>query len=326
MLDVQPIVGSSATGPLQGSKMQQRDYTFIILTFNEEQHLPRLLESIAPLNARTFILDSGSTDATLGIAAGYGATVACNAFINHPKQWDFALNHFPVETPWTIGLDADQIVTPELLEMLENFNNETVPASVNGIYFNRKNYFKGRWIRHGGYFPKYLLKMFRTGIGHSDLNQNMDHRFIVPGGTEVWKTGYLIEENLKENEIEFWISKHNKYSTLQAREELERKTGERFQATKPKLLGNPDQRLAWFKQFWFGAPLFVRPMIYFTWRYFFKLGFLDGKQGFIFHFLQAFWYRLLIDIKIDENRNNSLHPKPADGKALRSPKRKAGAM
>lgn len=270
--------------------------------------MPRLLESIAGLNATTYILDSGSTDETLNVASAYGAEVTYNKFINHPKQWDFALNYFPINTPWIIGLDADQIVLPELYELLANFKDKDVPEKVNGIYFNRKNYFKGRWIKHGGYFPKYLLKMFRTGIGCSDLNQNMDHRFIVPGETVVWNNGYLKEENLKENDINFWIGKHNKYSALQAREELERKTGDREQAIAPKLFGNPDQRVAWFKKIWFNAPLFVRPMMYFIYRYFFQLGFLDGKQGFIFHFLQAFWYRLLIDIKIDEIKTQEKVP------------------
>lgn len=288
--------------------MSRTDFSFVILTFNEEEHLPRLLDSVATLGAPIFILDSGSKDGTLQVAEKYGATVAYHPFENHPKQWDFALRHFEIGTPWTIGLDADQVVTPELLALLRNFKNETVPAGVDGIYFNRKNYFKGRWIKHGGYFPKYLLKMFRTGAGHSDLNQNMDHRFVVSGKTLVWKTGYLIEENLKENSIEFWINKHNRYSTLQASEEIERKTGLRNQAVHPKLMGNPDQRVAFFKKIWWNAPLFVRPMLYFTWRYFFQMGFLDGRQGFIFHFLQAFWYRLLVDIKIDEHRRKVADP------------------
>lgn len=272
---------------------------------NEEQHLPRLLYSIDKLNAAVFVLDSGSKDETLSIAEKHGAITAYNKFENHPKQWDFALNYFPVKTPWIIGLDADQIVSPELFNLLNDFDNDVAPKNINGIYFNRKNYFKGRWIKHGGYFPKYLLKMFRTGVGHSDLNQNMDHRFIVPGNTMVWKTGYLIEENLKENSIASWTDKHNKYSTLQAMEEIERKSGVRNETQQAKLSGNPDQQVAWFKKWWFNAPLFVRPMLYFIYRYFFKLGFLDGKEGFIFHFLQAFWYRLLIDIKIDEEKKKA---------------------
>ena len=135
------------------------------------------------------------------------------------------------------------------------------------------------------------------------MSQNMDHRFMVPGETIVWKKGYLIEENLKENSISFWIAKHNKYSTQQAIEEVERMRGKRDKTVQPIFFGNPDERTAWLKNIWWKMPLFVRPMIYFIWRYFFQLGFLDGKQGFIFHFLQAFWYRLLIDIKINELQN-----------------------
>ncbi len=289
------------------SHLSASQFSFVILTFNEEEHLPRLLASIADLNAPIFILDSGSTDATPEIASEFGAQLATHPFENHPKQWDYALNHFQIKTPWTIGLDADHIVAPELHKSLVQFKSENIPSTVSGIFFNRKNYFKGRWIRHGGYFPKYLLKMFRTGQGHSDLQQNMDHRFVVPGETLVWKDGYLIEENLKENNIEFWISKHNKYSSLQAIEEIERKKGLRQQAVQPKLWGNPDQRTAYLKALWWKAPLFVRPMLYFIWRYFFQLGFLDGKQGFIFHVLQAFWYRLIVDIKIEEHLNRTSH-------------------
>ncbi len=285
--------------------MPSTDFSFIILTFNEEQHLPRLLESIAPLGVPVYILDSGSTDGTLAAAEKFGVKAAYHRFENHPRQWDFALHHFKIETPWTIGLDADQIVTPELLGKLKNFNNASLPPDVNGIYFNRKNYFKGKWIRHGGYFPKYLLKMFRTGVGYSDLHENMDHRFIVPGKTVIWKTGYLIEENLKENDIGFWIDKHNRYSTLHAKEETDRMTGLRNQTIQPKLWGSPDQRTAFFKKIWWQMPLFARPLLYFTWRYFFKMGFLDGRQGFIFHVLQAFWYRLIVDIKIHEHQNNT---------------------
>ncbi|MFY7788110.1 MAG: glycosyltransferase family 2 protein [Thermoflexibacteraceae bacterium] len=280
------------------------DFSFIILTFNEETHLPRLLQSIAGLNAPIFILDSGSTDQTLDIAQQYGAKVLYNKFENHPKQWDFALNNFEVQTSWIVGLDADQIVTPELFQLLQQFDNQKLDNSVNGIYFNRKNYFKGKWIRHGGYFPKYLLKMFRKGYGKSDLNENMDHRFIIEGKTVIWDKGYLIEENLKENEISFWIAKHNRYSDLTAKEEIERQKALRKQAVEPRFFGTPDQRIAWLKRIWWQMPLFVRPFVYFVYRYCFQLGILDGKEGFIFHFLQGFWFRLVVDIKIEEQLKN----------------------
>jgi glycosyltransferase involved in cell wall biosynthesis len=279
-------------------------FTFIILTYNEEMHLPRLLNSIYELNATVCILDSGSTDHTLTIAATYEAQVKQHPFKNHPQQWHHALHTFDIKTPWVIGLDADQILSDELKQQLLNFKDEDY-QHLDGIYFNRKNYFKGKWLKYGGYYPFYLLKMFRYGTGYSDLNENMDHRFIVPGKTATWKNAWLIEENLKENHISFWIDKHNRYSDLLAQEEIERRQKIRKQTLTPSLLGTPDQRTAWLKQLWWRMPLFIRPALYFMYRYIFRLGILDGYAGFIFHFLQGFWFRLVVDIKIKELLNKN---------------------
>jgi len=282
------------------------DFSFIILTYNEELHLPRLLSSVKDLQAPIFVLDSGSNDKTLDICKEFDATVKTNAFENHPKQWNVALSCFCIKTPWIIALDADQIVTAELSEQLKKFKDHDF-KEVNGIYFNRKNFFKGKWLRYGGYYPKYLLKMFRTSVGYSDLNENMDHRFIVPGKNIVWKNGHIIEENLKENEISFWIQKHNRYSDLVAEEEYQRRRNLRQQTVAPKFFGTPDERIAYFKKMWWRMPLFGRPFFYFFYRYFVQLGILDGKQGLIFHFLQGFWFRFVVDIKIMELKKNSLH-------------------
>jgi glycosyltransferase involved in cell wall biosynthesis len=274
-------------------------YSFIILTYNEEIHLPRLLQSIAGLSAPVFILDSGSTDSTIEIGKEFGAVFMQHPFENHPKQWDFALKNFPVHTPWIICLDADQIVTPELKHHLINFRDDN-HAGIDGIYFNRKNFFKGKWIKHGGYYPFYLLKMIRFGVGYSDINENMDHRFVVHGKTEIWKDGYLLEENLKENNISFWIDKHNRYSDLVAQEEVERMRTAKTQTENPNFWGSPNERKAWSKKLWWKLPRYVRPLLYFTQRMVFQLGILDGRTGIIFHFLQGFWFRLIVDIKIDE--------------------------
>jgi glycosyltransferase involved in cell wall biosynthesis len=281
-------------------------FSFIILTYNEELHLPRLLASIAGLNADIFVLDSGSTDKTVEIAEQAGAVVLHHSFENHPLQWDFALKNFAVKTPWVICLDADHTVTPELHQLLSNFRDED-HQHVNGIYFNRKNFFKGRWIKHGGYYPFFQLKMFRYGIGFSDINENMDHRMVVPGNTLIWKNGHIIEENLKENNISFWIVKHNQYSDLLAHEEIERLLMLRNQTVKPLFWGSPDERRAWLKQLWWKLPRYVRPMLYFIYRIIFQFGILDGRTGIIFHFMQGFWFRLVVDIKIEEllkKRNN----------------------
>lgn len=266
-------------------------------------HLPRLLNSIKDLNASTYILDSGSTDQTLAIALSFGAEVKTNQFINHPKQWDVALKSFDIQTPWIIGLDADQTVTPELFELLNNFQNDD-HLYTNGIYFNRKNYFQGSWIRFGGYYPFYQLKMFRTGIGYSDLNENMDHRFVVTGQTEIWQKGHIVEENLKENDLNFWWAKHEKYSDLIAEEEIERAKNLRKQTLKANLSGNPDERRAWFKKLWWKLPLGIRPYLYFGYRMTFKLGFLDSATAIRFHYLHGLRFRLLVDRKIRKLRKD----------------------
>ncbi|MFD0748881.1 glycosyltransferase family 2 protein [Mucilaginibacter calamicampi] len=274
-------------------------FSFVILTYNEEMHLPRLLQSIAGLNAPVFILDSGSTDNTLAIAQQFGAVTLQNKFINHPQQWHHALNNFGIETPWVICLDADQIVSEILRQKLLNFNGEEYDK-IDGIYFNRKYVFKGQWIKHGGYYPFYQLKMFKYGVGYSDLNEHMDHRFVVPGNTVIWKEGLIVEENFKENNISFWLDKHNRYSDLVAQEEVERMQSLREQTVKPRLSGTPDERTAWRKQLWWKLPRYIRPMLYLTQRMIFQLGLLDGRTGIIYHFLQSFWFRLVVDIKIDE--------------------------
>jgi hypothetical protein len=145
-----------------------------------------------------------------------------------------------------------------------------------------------------------MLKMIRYNVGFSDINENMDHRLVVPGNTLTWKQGHLLEENLKENNISFWIDKHNKYSDLLALEETERMLSLRQQTVKPHFWGPPNERKAWFKQIWWRLPRYVRPMLYFMYRIIFKLGILDGRTGLIFHFMQGFWFRLVVDIKIDE--------------------------
>jgi exosortase/archaeosortase family protein len=244
-------------------------------------------------------MDSGSTDQTLNICKENCIDVSYRTFDNHPRQWDAALKAFPITTPWIVGLDADQVVSPELFQMLDRFKNDD-HTDIDGIYFNRKNYFRGRWIKHGGYYPVYLLKMFRTGTGFSDLNENMDHRFIVPGKTITWKKGHLLEENFKENKLQFWIEKHNRYSDLLAEEEYGRMQHQRIQLVRTRYWGSPNERKAWLKSLWWQLPKYLRPFLYFGYRMTIQLGFLDGRTGILFHFLQGFWFRLIVDIKIGE--------------------------
>lgn len=289
------------------TSVMNKHFSFIVLTYNEEINLPGLLKSVAGLNAYLYVLDSGSNDKTINIAESYGAQVKVNPFKNHPIQWDYALKNFNIRTPWTIGLDADQKITPELYQMLKSFESDAYEG-INGIYFNRKYFFQEQWIRYGGYYPFYLLKMFRTGVGYSDLNENMDHRFIVPGKTVIWKNGHILEENLKENDIKFWYSKHEFYSDLIAHEEIERAQHRRQQTIKPNLKGNPDEKKAWLKRVWWKMPLGIRPYFYYGFRMLFQMGIVDSKKARYFHYLQGFWFRKLVDQKIRALKNLKNQP------------------
>ena len=273
----------------------------VILTYNEELNLERCLESISGWADDLFIVDSGSTDGTLDIARRHGASVFTNRFINHVRQWQWALANLPLKTDWVLALDADQSVTPELRQDISlKLSQWSGPGSPAGAYLNRRQVFRGRWIRHGGYYPKYLLKLFRRDAVSLDEADLVDHHFIVSGPTTILQ-GDLIEDNRNEAAIAQWIAKHNRYAVLQAQDEETRWSSARAPAG--RLAGSPDERTIWRKRLWNRMPLFARPFGYFLYRYVFRLGFLDGKEGFIFHFMQAFWYRLLVDINRDERRS-----------------------
>jgi glycosyltransferase involved in cell wall biosynthesis len=283
--------------------------TAVVLTFNEELNLEGCLGSIAGWTESIVVVDSGSTDRTLEIARWHGAVWVEHHFEAHAKQWRWSLDQLPPSANWILALDADQRVTPELREELVNLfrmNPQRLDA-IDGLYINRRQVFRGRWIKHGGYYPKYLLKLFRKDRFLLDELDLVDHHFYVSGPTAILKSD-IIEENHKEDDITFWIDKHNRYAARLAEEDQRRKLRMAAAPIAPLWFGSPDQRTLWLKALWARLPLYLRPTLYFIYRYFIRLGCLDGKQGFIFHFLQGFWFRLLVDIKLDEVKGRNRRP------------------
>jgi glycosyltransferase involved in cell wall biosynthesis len=273
----------------------------VVLTYNEELNLPACLTSVQGLADTLLVVDSGSTDRTLAIAAEHGARLLSHEFASHARQWGWALAQLDPRVEWVLGLDADQRLSSELREELAHlFTAEHRRLKDNdGFYVNRRQIFRGQWIHHGGYYPKYLLKLFRLSKVQLDERDLMDHHFYVSGKLSELRHD-LIEDNRKEANISFWLSKHIAYAELHAREELSRRCSTHPWLIQPALFGSPDQRVVWCKRLWYRMPLYARPFLYFVYRYVLLGGVLDGKQGFIFHFLQSFWYRLLVDIRLDD--------------------------
>ncbi len=265
----------------------------VILTFNEELNLEKCLKSVSSLACPIYIIDSFSNDKTEEIAKKYNAIFIKNKFSTHTLQWKFALENINHEVDWVLGLDADQTLSVELQEEIKSMFQTSEHLPHNGYYIQRNNYFLGKWVRYGGYQNRYLLKLFKRDKVYLDESELMDHHFYVSGSTAKLK-GTLDENNLKEN-LDFWKLKHVRYAELQAKEEYEK-----LLSNKGKLFGNQDERRLFLKNLWNRMPLFIRPLLYFIYRYIFLLGFLDGKIGSKFHYLQAYWYRR----KVDENIYN----------------------
>ena len=262
----------------------------IILTHNEEANLPFALESLAPLDARVFIVDSGSTDRTVEIAGRFGCTVASHKWVNYADQLNWAIQNLPFDTPWVMRLDADERLTPELVEELRT-KLVQAPENVGGFLLKRRVYFWGKWIKHGGYYPTWLLRIWRRGDAQCEARWMDEHMVLSRGSIERLEHD-IIDENHKG--LSFWVDKHNRYADREVRDLLE------SQAENPAIADQAGRR-RWLKMNLYArAPLFYRAYAYWMFRYFIKMGFLDGREGLVFHTLQGLWYRLLVDAKFQE--------------------------
>lgn len=274
--------------------------TAIILTYNEEYMIRGCLESLKPLAIEIIVVDSGSTDATLAIAKEYTDHIYLHQFENYGKQRNWALEHLPIKTEWVLNLDADHRITTKLVQEIWKAFSTPVSLGVDGFLTSRKTIFLGKWIRFGGHYPTYHCVLFRLGKGKCE-EKLYDQHFIVDGRTLKLKGDVI--DNLTEN-ISSFIDRHNRWAALEADDQFFRLSRTNTHLIKGSIRGNSIQIRRYFKSLYERFPLFVRPTIYFVVRYFFRLGFLDGGRGLIFHILQGFWFRFLVDSKIYELRNS----------------------
>ncbi len=268
----------------------------IILTYNEEKHIERCIRSLHGIADEIFVVDSFSTDNTVKIAISLGARVYQNRWKNYASQFNWALLNCPIRSKWVWRIDADEYIEKPKQPIRGQI--EQLPEQVTGIYVKRKIVFMGRELLHGGWFPVWHLKIWKYGKGFCE-NRWMDEHIKLTEGECSKIDCTQIDWNL--NDLSWWTEKHNAYASREMIDMLDTKyLIFADNQVPPNLFGTDEQRKRWLKIRYANLPLFVRPMINFIYRYFFRLGFLDGKQGLIWNFLQGFWYRFLVDTKIYE--------------------------
>lgn len=282
--------------------MHHNSIAALILTYNEEKHITRCINSLKDVCEEIFVIDSFSKDKTVEISKILGAKVYQHPFENQARQFNWAIKNCPITSDWIWRVDADEYIEPALAEKVV-ISLPHVSLDVNGIYVNKKIVFMGRSLLHGGWYPAQQIKIIRKGYGTSE-DKWMDEHLIIFSGTTISIDGDQTDENL--NDLSWWTQKHNNYSNREAVNMLLMEYGMNNQGEEvaSKLFGTDAERKRWLKMKYVRAPLFLRPFINFFIRYILKAGFLDGKQGFIWHFLQGFWYRFLVDAKIYEIKNS----------------------
>lgn len=275
--------------------MNKPDISVIILTYNEELHIERCLKNLQPIAQQIFIVDSFSTDKTVQIAESLGAKVFQRPWKNYADQFQWGLDNCPIQTSWVMRMDADEYFEQPLLEEIVG-KFPQLPNDINGIYLKRKHHFLGRWIKHGDRYPLVLLRIWKTGQAHIE-NRWMDEHIVLDSGNSVTFDGDFVDDNL--NTVEWFIEKHNRYASREMVDIINHKY---HLFARDESIDDAQTGQAKIKRFvkeslYNKLPLFVRPLLYFCYRYFLRLGFLDGNEGFAYHFMQGLWYRCLVDLK-----------------------------
>ena len=272
---------------------------------NEEENLPACLESVARAD-EVFVVDSQSEDRSVEIAESHGAKVVQFHFNGRwPKKKNWSLENLPFNNDWVLIVDCDERITPELWDEIAA---AIQAANHSGYYLNRRVFFLGKWIRHGGKYPDWNLRLFRhaqgryenlqtEGIRNTGDNEVHEHVVISDGAV-----GYLQNDMLHEDfrDLFHWLERHNRYSNWEARVYYNLLTGMGEGGTiGANLFGDSVQRKRFLKKIWVRLPF--KPALRFVLFYFVQLGFLDGRAGYVYGRLLS-QYEYQIGVKLYELR------------------------
>jgi glycosyltransferase involved in cell wall biosynthesis len=277
--------------------MSQIPLSVIVLTYNEEKNIETCLGSLKDWAAEIIVVDSGSTDNTINLAKKFTENIYSHPFENYSAQRNWALQNIAIGNDWIMNIDADHEVSQTLKDEVSAHFEKGIPDNIKGFMASRKTMFMGRWVKRGGHYPIYQGVIFKKGFGYCE-DKLYDQHFVIEGESILLK-GDIIDTIT--DTLTNFTERHNKWATLEAIDAINLTAQQDGTNTiKPDKNGNPMEQRRYLRLRYYSMPIFWRSISYFLYRYFFKLGFLDGKQGLIFHFLQGFWFRFLVDAKIFE--------------------------
>lgn len=272
--------------------MNKISLTSIILTFNEELHIERCLKNVCLISEKVYVIDCFSKDRTCEIASKFeNVEVVQHEWPgNQAAQFNWFIDNHEIASDWILRLDADEYLSGEAVkEITETL--PSLPQDVTGCVMKRDIIFLGRRIKHGKLTTIKLLRIWRTGKGRIE-NREMDEHAILTEGRSIELKNWFFDDNL--NGIDAWIRKHLDYANRESKSQvLNEATTTEASATD---MGARNKQ----KSRYYSLPKFWRGFMFFVLRYIFLGGFLDGKQGFVWNFMQCWWYRTLVDVKIEE--------------------------
>lgn len=285
------------------------DATAIIMTKNEEKNIVDCLESMRGFAKRCVVIDCGSKDRTVELAKEHGAAVYYHEFEYYAKQFNWGLENCDIDTEWIVRLDADERFPKELNDEIEQLINDNKDKSMNGITIEADLFFLGRCMKHG-IRNKCKMMMFKRAFGKIE-DRRRDAHSVISEGYSVMTKHHFIHYDFKD--IDNYIKKYNWYATREMMDYIDFLNGQ-------DAIVNTDKHILAQRKKKFGlyykAPLFFRCWAWFLYNYIFRLGFLDGKEGLIFAFLECYWYRFVVDSKIYEYLKRGKEVKFENLKAL----------
>ncbi|HJS33156.1 MAG TPA: glycosyltransferase family 2 protein [Alphaproteobacteria bacterium] len=269
--------------------------SIIVLTFNAEATIAATLASAAAISDDVHVVDSYSTDRTLEIARAHGARIVEHPFEHYGAQRNWAIDTLALQHDWQLHLDADERLSDELATELRGLFAAGPPAEIAGYYLPRLVHFHRRPLRHGGMYPIYHLRLFRSGRGRCE-SRRYDQHFYVNGASAKLAAPMIDDIRLPLGE---WTARHNRWADAEVDEIMAPSGGDVIKGGRN---GDPVAEKRAHREWYYRQPMFLRALLLFLYRYIWKRGFLDGKEGLIFYVLQTFWFRFLIDAKLHERR------------------------